>query len=255
MRVGTGGLQFAMLLAERVGLEQLAERVKIYATDVDKDALTEARHATYPARQLADIPPPMLEKYFDANGTGFSVNRELRRAVIFGAIDLIQDAPISRVDLLLCRNTLMYFNAEAQSRILSRFAFSLNPNGFLLLGRAEMLFSHSTLFVPLDLKRRLFRVNAKPNPRLRAGAAGDVRDTMVEPVPEEDRLRHAAFDAEPLAQIVLDDAGVLVAANVRARHQFGISSRDIGRAAAGPGGLVQTGGAAQRARSRRHRPP
>ena len=227
---GQEAYSIGMLLAERVGLEQLAERVKIYATDVDKDALTEARHATYPARQLADIPPPMLEKYFDANGTGFSVNRELRRAVIFGAIDLIQDAPISRVDLLLCRNTLMYFNAEAQSRILSRFAFSLNPNGFLLLGRAEMLFSHSTLFVPLDLKRRLFRVNAKPTPRLRAGGGGDVRDIMVEPVPEEDRLRHAAFDAEPLAQIVLDDAGVLVAANVRARHQFGISSRDIGRA-------------------------
>jgi two-component system CheB/CheR fusion protein len=227
---GEEAYSVAMLLAERIGLEQLAVEVKIYATDVDNDALTQARHATYHARQVADVPEGMLEKYFDANGATFSVNRELRRAVIFGAIDLIQDAPISRVDLLLCRNTLMYFNSEAQARILSRFAFSLNPNGVLLLGRAEMLFSHSTLFVPVDLKRRLFRVNAKPNPRLRAGPAGDARDTMVEPVPEEDRLRYAAFDAEPLAQIVLDAGGVVVAANVRARHQFGISSPDIGRA-------------------------
>ncbi len=226
---GQEAYSVAMLLAQHIGLDQLAEHVKIYATDVDNEALSQARHATYDARQVADVPPALLEKYFDASGQNFSVNRDLRRAVIFGAIDLIQDAPISRVDVLLCRNTLMYFNAEAQARILSRFAFSLNPNGVLLLGRAEMLFSHSTLFVPVDLKRRLFRVTAKPNPRLRAGAAGDARETMVEPVPEEDRLRYAAFDAEPLAQIVLDAGGILVAANIRARHHFGISSRDIGR--------------------------
>lgn len=227
---GQEAYSIAMLLAERLGLEHLAERVKIYATDVDHEALTQARHASYAARQIEDVPPPLAEKYFDASGAkNFVINRDLRRAVIFGAIDLIQDAPISRIDLLLCRNTLMYFNAEAQARILSRFAFSLNPNGVLLLGRAEMLFSHSTLFVPLDLKRRLFRVCAKPSPRVRPGRPVEARETMVEPMPEEARLRHAAFDAEPVAQIVLDGSAVLVAANTRARHQFGISSRDIGR--------------------------
>jgi two-component system CheB/CheR fusion protein len=226
---GEEAYSIAMLLAEHMGLEHLAERVKIYATDVDHDALTQARHGSYPARLVADLPPALLDKYFDANGDTFVVHRDLRRAVIFGAIDLIQDAPISRVDLLLCRNTLMYFNAEAQARILSRFAFSLNPNGVLVVGRAEMLFSHSTLFVPVDLKRRLFRLSVKPTLRVRPAAA-DARETMVEHVPEQDRLRQAAFDAEPLAQIVLDASGVLVAANARARHQFGISTRDIGRA-------------------------
>jgi two-component system, chemotaxis family, CheB/CheR fusion protein len=221
----------AILLAERLGLEGLAERVKIYATDVDNEALTQARHAAFPLAQVADVPPAFLEKYFESDGTTATVNRELRRAVVFGAIDLIQDAPISRVDLLLCRNTLMYFNAEAQTRILNRFAFSLNPNGVLVLGRAEMLFSHSTLFTPVDLKRRLFRVNSKPNSRQRGGAPGDAaRQTMVEPVPDEYRLRNAVFDAEPIAQIVLDATGVVVAANGRARHQFAISTRDIGRA-------------------------
>lgn len=200
----------AMLLAERLGLDGLRQRVKIYATDADNEALTEARQATYPARLMADVPAPLVEKYFESNGVSFTLNRDLRRVVIFGGIDLVQDAPISRVDFLLCRNTLMYFNAEAQTRILSRFAFSLNPNGFLLLGRAEMLFSHSTMFAPVDLKRRLFRVNVKADQRQRPGApASAARDTRVTHVSEDHRLREAAFDAEPIAQMVLDGTGVL----------------------------------------------
>ena len=74
-----------------------------------------------------------------------------------GRNDLVQDAPISRIDLLTCRNTLMYFNAETQARILNRFHFALSDGGVLFLGKAEMLLSHSTLFTPVDLKRRVFR--------------------------------------------------------------------------------------------------
>ncbi len=133
----------AMMLAEHVGVNALRERVKIYATDVDEEALTEARQAIYPERQLEDVPEPLVAKYFERSGNQVVFNRELRRAVIFGRHDLIQDAPISKVDLLVCRNTLMYFNADVQNRILRRFYFSLNPGGYLMLGRAEMLFSHA----------------------------------------------------------------------------------------------------------------
>jgi len=76
--------------------------------------------------------------------------------VIFGRHDLIQDAPISRLDLLVCRNTLMYFNAETQARVLSRFHFALNDTGFLFLGKAEMLLTHANLFTPVNLKCRIF---------------------------------------------------------------------------------------------------
>ena len=72
------------------------------------------------------------------------------------ATTLLQDAPISRIDLLVCRNTLMYFNAEVQAKILARFHFAVNDGGYLFLGKAEMLFSHASLFLPLDLKRRFF---------------------------------------------------------------------------------------------------
>ncbi|HEY3885240.1 MAG TPA: protein-glutamate O-methyltransferase CheR, partial [Vicinamibacterales bacterium] len=116
----------AMLLAELLGPEAFRERVKIYATDADEEALGEARRAVYSARHVADVPPELRDKYFDRlKDDGYSVNRDVRRSVIFGRHDLIEDAPISRVDLLLCRNTLMYFNAEAQTRLMARFFFSL----------------------------------------------------------------------------------------------------------------------------------
>ena len=91
----------AIVLAEVVGVEAFRERVKIYATDVDEEALAESRRAVYHAKQVADVPSDLLQKYFDrSNNELYSFNRDLRRSVIFGRHDLIQDAPISRVDLL-----------------------------------------------------------------------------------------------------------------------------------------------------------
>ena len=153
---GEEAYTLAMVLAEALGLEQFRERVKIYATDVDEEALTHARHASYGVREVAGIPEPLLEKYFERTDSRYVFQRDLRRNVIFGRNDLVQDAPISRVDLLVCRNTLMYLNAEVQARILGRFHFALNDDGFLFLGKAEMLFSHASLFQPHDLKWRLF---------------------------------------------------------------------------------------------------
>src|SRR4051812_46050879 len=132
---GEEAYSVAMLLAERLGMDAFRDGVKIYATDVDEDALAEARRATFHTKDLLPLPPGFAEKYFTVDGHRAVINRDLRRAVMFGRIDLLQDAPISRIDLLLCRNTLMYFNAEAQRRILSRFSFSLNPDRFLVLGR------------------------------------------------------------------------------------------------------------------------
>ncbi|HTL42828.1 MAG TPA: CheR family methyltransferase [Vicinamibacterales bacterium] len=219
----------AMILAEAVGKEAFRERVKIYATDVDEDSLAEARRAVYSEKQLEGVPPDLREKYFDRAGDLFTFDRDLRRAVIFGRHDLIEDAPISRVDLLLCRNTLMYFNADAQARIIGRFYFSLNPAGFLVLGRAEMLFSHASLFQPVDLKRRVFRIIPKVNhrERLLLLAQSSREDAMVQ-YPTHSRLRDAAFDASTDPQIVLDPVGVVVAMNAQARRTFSLSTAEIG---------------------------
>jgi two-component system CheB/CheR fusion protein len=81
----------------------------------------------------------------------------LRRSLIFGRFGLLRDTPFGRLDLIVCRNTLMYFNADIQARVLARFHFALNGNGYLFLGRAEMLVNHAEAFAPLSTKWRIFR--------------------------------------------------------------------------------------------------
>jgi two-component system CheB/CheR fusion protein len=220
----------AMLFAEHLGLDQFRDRVKLYGTDIDEEALKEARQAVYTAKQIEDVPEALREKYFEPNGELFTFNREVRRAVIFGRHDLLQDAPISRIDLLLCRNTLMYFNAEGQARITQRFSYSLNPNGVLVLGRAEMLFSQDDLFQPIDLKRRLFVPLPRSQYRGRLLAGPQSREEPVGSHANRLRLRDAAFDSTADAQLVFDGGGLLAAANAAARRQFALTDGDIGAA-------------------------
>jgi two-component system, chemotaxis family, CheB/CheR fusion protein len=220
---GEEAYSIAILLAEAMGSDAFRERVKIYATDVDEEALAQARPAVYGARAVEDVPAPLLERYFDRQDDRFAVNKELRRAVIFGRHDLIQDAPISRVDLLICRNCLMYFNTEAQSRILSRFHFALIPRGVLFLGKAETLLAQSAAFEPVDVKRRLFAKTERHS---------EVRRLTFATSNEHDGarlLREAASDVGPVAELVVDRDGNVVHANQRLRGMFGLSPRDIGR--------------------------
>lgn len=159
---GQEAFTLAMLLAESLGKDAFRQRVKIYATDVDEDALTEARVATYDARHVESVPPDMLARYFEQVNGRYVFDKELRRGVIFGRNDLVKDAPISRVDLLVCRNTLMYLNSETQRSVLGRLHFALGAQGALFLGHAEMLLSHSDLFAAIDLKHRIFRKAPTP---------------------------------------------------------------------------------------------
>src|SRR5579883_893892 len=108
---GEEAYSIAILLAEALG-PTFAARAKIYATDVDDDALTQARQACYPHTALSTIPEELRDKYFTQSGDDYCFRVDLRRTVIFGRHDLVQDPPISHLDLLLCRNTLMYLNAE-----------------------------------------------------------------------------------------------------------------------------------------------
>ena len=220
----------AMMLAEALGWEAFKERVKIYATDIDEDALAQARSASYTVRQVQSVPPSLLAKYFDREGDFYVFSKDLRRSLIFGRHDLLQDSPISRIDLLVCRNTVMYFNAEVQAGILARFHFAVREGGFLCLGKAEMLFAHSGLFLPLDLRRRVFVKVSRPGVRdqLMLMARSGVEAASLPP-DNPLRLWEAAFQTAPTAQIVLDMNGRLAMVNERARALFHLSTRDIGR--------------------------
>jgi two-component system, chemotaxis family, CheB/CheR fusion protein len=227
---GEEAYTLAMVAAEALGPEAVRERVKIYATDVDEDALSQARQARYTAKQVEGVPPELLERHFERNGDGYVFSKELRRSVIFGRHDLIQDAPISRIDLLVCRNTLMYLNSETQSHVLARFSFALREGGCLMLGKAEMLLTHSDLFTSLDLKRRVFRKvpGATLHERLMVLTDAGERPAGHQRGRDE-RIRTAAMEASPEAQIVVDAGGYLTLANERARVLFKLTGDDLAR--------------------------
>ncbi len=216
----------AMVFARVLGDDGLRDRVKIYATDVDEDALDHARHGAYAPRQVEDVPPDALERFFERSGQRYVFRKDLRRSVIFGRNDLVQDAPISRIDLLVCRNTLMYFMAETQSQILRRFHFALGDDGVLVLGKSEMLITHADLFTPVELKWRVFRKVLRPalRDRVRVMVADNGAGAAV-----TENLREAAFDISGAGHVVLDEAGALVMVNDTARRMFNIGVSDFGR--------------------------
>ena len=221
---GQEAYSLAIVLAEALGVEEFRRRVKIYATDVDEEALAAARAARYTEAELAGLRPEQVEKWFVRDGDRWTVVAPLRRAVVFGRNDLVQDAPISHIDVLTCRNTLMYLNAETQARVVGRLHFALEPHGVLMLGKAEMLLAHSPLFTPVDLSRRLFRRRAEP---VLEGFASPPRTTAASDGLE--LLGHEALRTAPTAQVVIDGEGRLALANDQADRLFGTGPRDLGR--------------------------
>ncbi|ORC02082.1 chemotaxis protein CheR [Mycobacterium persicum] len=226
---GPEAYTLAMLLAEALGADAFRQRVKIYATDIDEDALAEARIAAYDAKAVEPVPPDLLARYFEQLNGRYVFRKDLRRTVIFGRNDLVKDAPISRVDLLVCRNTLMYLNAETQRNVLSRLHFALAPQGTLFLGHAEMLLSHGDRFTPLNLKNRIFRKAAGPHANVnRYDPAAALYDRQGDS-PGLTTLRDLAFRAGPVAQIVVTREDTVAMINQQAETVFGLSARDIGR--------------------------
>ncbi|MCC5658791.1 PAS domain S-box protein [Nostoc sp. XA010] len=227
---GEEAYTLAILMAEILGADEFRQRVKIYGTDVDEEALNQARLAAYSAKEIQAVPDQLRQKYFEVVGNRYIFRQDLRRSVIFGRHDLLQDAPISRLDLLVSRNTMMYFNSETQGRILARFHFALNDAGYLFLGKAEMLLMHSSLFTPLDLKNRIFTKVSSVNIRNRLLIMpSSVDDESSSRLSRNIRLRDMGFDTAPIAQVVIDNNGTLVLVNEQARNLFALSSKDLAR--------------------------
>jgi two-component system CheB/CheR fusion protein len=217
----------AMILCEMLGDEEFKRRVKLYATDVDEEALSTARLASYSAKDIQTVPTDIVEKYFIAQGDRFTFRPDIRRSVVFGKNDLQQDAPISRMDLIICRNTLMYFNAETQARILSRLHFALKPGGYLFLGKAEMIMAHSRLFTPVDLKYRIFirRAGREAHERL----AVPVLNSLQQSAKDTTQFWFSALDVLPQPTLMVDRSGDIAFINSEAREMFKLSEQDIGR--------------------------
>jgi two-component system, chemotaxis family, CheB/CheR fusion protein len=217
----------AMILAEQLGVEQFRRRVKIYASDVDEEALLQGRHASYTAQQVQEIPAELLARYFERIEERYVFHRDLRRSIIFGRHDLVQDAPISRVNLLLCRNTLMYFTRETQAKVLNRFHFALRNGGFLFMGRAELLLTHGDLFTPVELKWRIFAKAVSHATRDPAPLPGRAEDSVT--MPNDDRLQALSLENDHVARLIVRGDGTLTFANGRARALFRLNHQDVGK--------------------------
>jgi two-component system, chemotaxis family, CheB/CheR fusion protein len=131
-------------------------RVQIFATDLDIDAIEHARTGVYHENIVADVSPERIERFFIKNEHHFTVKKELREMIIFAQHNLIKDAPFTRLDLLSCRNVMIYLTAELQKRIVPIFHYSLNYKGLLFLGPAETINGFSEMFMPVEAKWKIF---------------------------------------------------------------------------------------------------
>ncbi len=132
-------------------------KLQIFATDLDQDAIEIARRGYYPPNIKADISSERLEKFFTADGNGYRINKEIREMVIFAPQNIAMDPPFTKLDILCCRNLLIYLNQELQNKLIPLFYYTLNNNGVLLLGNAETISGFNHLFSVIDNKSRLYR--------------------------------------------------------------------------------------------------
>ncbi|MBP2313755.1 CheR family methyltransferase [Azospirillum soli] len=219
----------AMLFAEAMGKDGFCARVKIYATDLDEVALNTARHAMYAPRDVESVPTGLLEKYFERTNNHYVFQRELRKCVIFGRHNIVNDAPISRIDLLVCRNLLIYLESETQNIVLPRLHYALVNDGVLFLGKAETQLARSKMFEPVDLKSRIFRKVPQEWRRSLGGSLTMAPEPNNHRPSFQTRLMEGIVDSSTTAYLSVNSEGQLVFANAMARRLLDVGEVDIGR--------------------------
>ncbi|MDB5378519.1 MAG: chemotaxis protein CheR [Rubritepida sp.] len=150
----------AILLREHMDTLAAVPRVQIFATDIDEHALGVARTARYPAALLDGVTPERRGRFFLPDGGSNIVSKEVRELCIFSPHSVIRDPPFSRIDLVSCRNLLIYFGGGVQNQVIPTFHYALRPDGYLFLGSAENVSQFDDLFAPVDKKQRIFRRRA-----------------------------------------------------------------------------------------------
>ena len=154
---GEEAYSIAMLISDHMAANGLKQRVQIFATDLDTDALAVARKGFYSDGIREQLSPERLKRFFLPRGDGFEVREELREMCVFSPHNVIKDPPFSRLDLVSCRNVLIYLETDVQKKLLRLFHYALNPSGFLFLGPSENVASRSEMFRAIDQKNRIFQ--------------------------------------------------------------------------------------------------
>ena len=227
-----------MLFLEEIAAAQRNIKLQIFATDIDEDAVDFAREGLYPASIEADVSPARLTRFFTKEDRGYRVSRELRAAIVFSVHDLIADAPFSRLDLISCRNLLIYLRPEVQQKVLSLFHFALREGGILFLGTSETVGDASDHFEPISKKQRIYRHIGRSRPgevELPLGRGEAARSLWLRPARPAATPRTNMSD---LAQRLLLESYAPASVLVNRKHQGTLllwPHRPLSEAAAGRG--------------------
>jgi two-component system CheB/CheR fusion protein len=216
----TGEEAYSLAIVFKEALEKVNPHgdisLQIFATDLDNDAIVIARKGIFPANIAADVSPDRLNRFFNKTDGGYSVNDEIREKVVFAQHNITMHPPFTKLDILSCRNLLIYMDAELQKKLLGLFYYSINPEGIILLGSSETLRTQSHLFTPVDAKLKIYKQSVtKQIPKLFDFPASFSR---IKPINiEEQRPARSILNIQTLAdQLVLQyfsSAGVLVNEN------------------------------------------
>ena len=163
---GEEAYSIGMALAEAASASLTPPRVQVFATDLDERAIAIAREGFYTDAEVADVSDDRLRRFFGRERSGYRVRRELREMVLFATHNVIKDPPFSHLDLVACRNVLIYLNRPAQERLLEAFHFALRPGGYLFLGQSETADAGGDLFVAFDKTAHIFESRTAVAPRV-----------------------------------------------------------------------------------------
>ncbi len=215
---GEEAYSIAMILLEESGRRESRPAVQVFGSDLDARALTLAREGFYPAAIEADVSEERLRRFFVREGDHYRVRRELRDIVLFASHSLLKDPPFSRIDLISCRNLMIYLDRELQQQVCSTFHYALNPGGFLLLGSSETADNPPGLFRPIDRTCRIYQSTAtagdKPRvlPRLLGGMvvhdhyAGPSRPLSPAAALNEASLHRQALERVAPPSVLVDES-------------------------------------------------
>ncbi|MFK7737482.1 MAG: CheR family methyltransferase [Pirellulaceae bacterium] len=200
-------------------------KVKIFATDIDSEAVAFAKQGLYTAEQVCDLPEGYLERFFTPVGDDFQVTTRLRQMIVFAPHNLLRDAPFTNIDLICCRNMLIYMNPKPQRKVLSLFYFGLKPKGILFLGPSETTTEIAEEFEPIDARWRIF--TKKRDARLPADFRMDLQPRISTTLLEQtERLQvapksptTALYDA--LLSSVMPPSFLVTPDEGRLKHTFG----------------------------------
>src|SRR5262245_17536646 len=243
---GEEAYSIAMLLAEQASVRDQAPQPQVFATDVDEQALTRARAGYFPPQISGDVTPARLKRFMTRDGDGYRVSKSLRQMLTFAKHNILKDPPLSRLDLVCCRNLLINLNRDAQQQVLDLIHFALRPDGYLFLGPSETVSEALDAFTVIDKTHRIYRrlgrslqaVSLPPWPRERpAGTAVSRASTHAD-------VHRSLLDLHGPASILGDDRGDFVhlseGASRYLRFAPGEPSVNVVRAMApGPGATVR----------------